>query len=141
MSFGNQLEAFRIKVNRINDAVIIASLQNLFVDIILDTPVLTGYLRSGWYVTFSVPSTAIPTGLGRDSVDRVVTRLANLNTFEADTVYFTNNIAYGPTIEYDGYSRKAPQGMVRINTARWQEIVEMNARTIRAAERPIGIAA
>ena len=38
----------------------------------------------------------------------------------------TNNTAYIKALEY-GHSQQAPQGMVRVNIARWQQIVDSHA--------------
>lgn len=44
-------------------------------------------------------------------------------------MFFTNNLPYAERIEYDGWSRfKAPQGMVRKNVVRWDDIVAAKAR-------------
>lgn len=40
-----------------------------------------------------------------------------------DFVTFNNPLPYGKRLEYDGWSKQAPNGMVRINTARWDKIV------------------
>lgn len=39
-------------------------------------------------------------------------------------VTFNNPMPYGARLEYDGWSEKAPNGFVRINTAKWGAIVQ-----------------
>jgi len=39
------------------------------------------------------------------------------------TVYLLNNLPYSVPLEY-GHSKKAPQGMVRMTLARFQQIVD-----------------
>jgi hypothetical protein len=44
-----------------------------------------------------------------------------------DVVWFVNNLPYAERIEY-GYSKQAPEGMVRRHVAMWRRIVETKAR-------------
>ena len=36
-----------------------------------------------------------------------------------DTIYLTDNVLYGYLIEFEAYSKAAPNGMVLVNTAKW----------------------
>lgn len=105
-----------------------ASALELFRLIIVETPVDDGVLRNNWRTQVNAPELA-----ALDSSDstgsRALTEAAsNLGTL-LDTVFFTNNLPYAERIEYDGWSRfKAPQGMVRKNVTRWDEIVAAKAR-------------
>jgi hypothetical protein len=56
-----------------------------------------------------------------------VEALANLGSM-VDVVYMTNSLPYAEKIEYEGYSRQAPQGMLRANVAKWQRIVKAKAK-------------
>lgn len=102
----------------------------LFGAIILDTPVLKGVLRNNWFIEFdSIPLKL--TDVGDPSGSGVVSRIesdlgkTNLN----NSIYFVNNLPYVRPIEFDGYSGKAPEGMLRVNVARWQDIVSEATRT------------
>ena len=55
--------------------------------------------------------------------------MANLGGL-LDVVWFTNNLPYAERIEYDGWSRQAPEGMVRKHVAQWRRIVEAKARAL-----------
>lgn len=80
-----------------NDAFVNACLE-LFSRVVSDTPVDTSRARQGW----------IPNGDPRIG-----------ETFEV-----LNNVAYIRVLEYDGHSQQAPQGMLRINTRSWPDIVK-----------------
>ncbi|PLC06404.1 hypothetical protein CY658_05050 [Variovorax sp. RO1] len=44
--------------------------------------------------------------------------------FEAGPdIYIVNNLPYGPRLEYEGYSKQAPAGMVRITVAEYQGLI------------------
>lgn len=130
MSFGRDLEAFRLKVEDVSENIVRQSILDLFTSIVLQTPVDRGVLRNGWYVTFEQRSTQTPTRgapAGNAPIERARSIMQSYD-FTVNTVYFTNNLPYAQRIEFDGHSAQAPQGMVRINTARWNQIVENNIR-------------
>lgn len=58
---------------------------------------------------------------GADSINELASEISDLNL--GATAYFTNPMPYGPRLEYDGWSEKAPNGMLRINTDLWETIV------------------
>ncbi len=112
----------------------------LFVSVILDTPVDSGRLRGNWQVsvesfsggelTFtktdpgqeSKSSAEIKSPRGPVTLDRVkaVESVSLRGRVDSDkTVFLTNNLPYAYRIEYDGWSHtKAPKGMVRKNFIR-----------------------
>ena len=81
------------------------------------TPVDTGRLRGSWAVSDGKPSPYIPsrqvTGLGP-------VEASFSNPFESS--FITSNLPYTIRVEF-GYSKQAPQGMVRISMA--EMITEM----------------
>lgn len=93
----------------------------LFTSVILDTPVLEGRLRGNWLITAKDPASGTvdivdPSGgATTQSVESFVRALDGTEDFD---VYLTNNLPYAYRIEYDGWSGKAPEGMVRKNFIR-----------------------
>lgn len=100
--------------------------------VVYSTPVDTGQLRNNWFPSIGLPSGMETTDVspgGEEVISRLNTELA---TFEPGIdFWYANNKPYGPRIEYEGYSAKAPQGMVRINVLRWPEIVATNAQGVK----------
>ena len=109
----------------------------LFTGTILDTPVLEGRLRGNWIMTESSPAgntvDAVETTYESESKNKdegvrgkltsakfneVANHINKLDLRKDFKVYLTNNLPYAYRIEYDGYSGKAPEGMVRKNFAR-----------------------
>lgn len=102
----------------------------LFGAVILETPVLKGVLRNNWFAEINT----IPLNVTDEAdVSGLVTiRRAESTVSQADllnSIYFVNNLPYVRPIEFDGYSGKASEGMLRVNVARWQDIVSEATRT------------
>ena len=130
MSFSADLKEFENLTQEKQVKVLRQSSLDVFSSIVLATPVLQGVLRNAWFVSMGAPSSKITDEPGTPSaiisrIDRSLTR-AKLG----QDIYFTNNLPYAEPIEYDGHSAKAPNGMVRINTGRWDTIVANNTRAI-----------
>jgi hypothetical protein len=131
MSFGDDLAKFRrrtldkyIRVKRL-------SAFDLFSAIILETPVDKGVLRNNWFAEIgngSSETTDSEDPSGQRAINR--TRSVLEGTDIARDIFFTNNLPYAVPIEFDGISGKAPEGMVRINALRWDNIVRRNVRKV-----------
>lgn len=127
MTFSIQLKQYGAKaidaVDRVRRRVII----ELFSAIIRETPVDTGRLRSNWQITLRSPATGT---LGIRDVSAVIAEAeAAVNASKGDdVVIMRNNLPYAYRIEYEGWSKQAPEGMVRRNIAMFQRIVNRAAR-------------
>lgn len=130
MSFEDQLKAFREKALANHVKVKRASSFDLFSAIIMGTPVDKGVLRNNWFVEMgplaSTETTTYEDAVGTVTINR--TQVALERTSADDDITFVNNLPYAIPIEFDGHSGKAEYGMVRVNTARWDYIVSLNAR-------------
>ena len=85
-----------------------------------DTPVLSGRLKSEWQATVGEtgPSTSlfdvnVNPGSWQETMDKGKAEMEYVGI--DDTTRLTNNCNYGYDIEFNGASKKAPSGMVRIN--------------------------
>lgn len=124
------IKEFRLKVKQRSLKITRMSLLDLFSAIVIDTPVDEGFLRNGWFCSFENPREGTPiepSKSGQETIDAMTSQVDQL-TEGVHSIYFVNNFVYGPRIEFDGHSGKAPQGMVRVNTIRWDTIVENNVR-------------
>jgi len=116
------------KCDKVRRTVII----QLFSAIILDTPVLEGRLRGNWQTKAKNPITGTT-----DRVDKTGTATTNevvnqvISAGSEDSIYMTNNLPYARRIEYDGYSSKSLQGMMRRNVARFERLVRQEAKKVR----------
>lgn len=130
---------FRTKMNELSKQIR-ADAYQLSTNIINKTPVDEGRARSNWFLAFGNPyrGAAISTDKSGDTAASRANQ--QLTKFQlGDVIYFTNNLPYIKTLEYgkfpkpvkrgsrnsrtkqyeiksnNGYSKQAPQGMVRIS--------------------------
>lgn len=92
---------------------------------ITKTPVLDGYLKASWNFAVGAPDDSLQSG-SRNSIRALKGGIRNFNV--GDIGYFVNAQPYANRIEYQGHSQGAPQGMMRISIANWQEINDDIAR-------------
>jgi hypothetical protein len=123
-SFFTQLKEFSTKtqqrIERTRRAIII----ELFISVIMDTPVLTGRLRGNWQATIGSPAIGETGARGGASpglpaeLNEEVQGVA-FNIKGDQPAYLVNNLPYAHRVEFEGWSHtKAPQGMMRINVIR-----------------------
>lgn len=125
--FQAQLKGFGIKTLDRVDKVRRASVLELFKLVIFATPVDTGRLRGNWQTTINSPASAAIGRTDPGGAAAMAEAVANLGSL-TDVVWFTNNLPYAERIEYDGWSKQAPEGMVRKHVASWKRIVEAKAK-------------
>lgn len=128
--FERAVERFGIEALVRVDKVRRASILELFSLVIDETPVDTGRLRGNWQTSLNSPIMGTTDRLDRGGNAAKAEALANLGAL-VDIVFMSNNLPYAERIEYEGYSRQAPAGMVRKNVARWPRIVKAKAEGIR----------
>ena len=127
--FESQLRGFGVKALDKVDKVRRASVLELFKLVIMATPVDTGRLRGNWQTAINSPAGAATTRDDPSGAAALAEAMANLGSL-ADVVWFTNNLPYAERIEYEGWSRQAPEGMVRRHIAQWQRIVSAKAQAL-----------
>lgn len=136
-NFGNQIREFSIDFSNLSDEVYRSTVISFFGQIIFASPVDTGRFRSNWFVTESAPSTRTRlSALSVNQVTRDVERKVN-GAIHARVFWLTNNLSYAEIIEFGGYrdgpktingfSRQAPQGVVRTTARRFSRIFNENA--------------
>lgn len=132
MSFSDGVSKFTVKSVKEADRIRKAICVELFSSIISDTPVDTGRARGNWQTSDAAPKRNTTTRTDRSGSQAIAEMRANLGAGDV-TVTMTNNLPYIEKLEYggystgdyatnkttrDGYSIKAPEGMVRKNVAR-----------------------
>lgn len=129
MSFESDLLAFANKSSKELDRIQRKSAFDLFALVVVETPVLAGVLRSNWYPTIgyrNLQQTSLKTVSNTDMQQRIRSALQGASV--GNNLFLTNNLPYAERIEFDGYSEKAPDGMVRVNALNWSTIVLNNVR-------------
>jgi len=134
MAFGDQLAAFRKKVEDRHAKIKRGAALDLFTNVVIGTPVHRGVLRNNWFCAIGVPSdetTSAGAPVGTATINRIKDVLKNVEGLAAyQSIYLTNNLPYAEPIEY-GHSRQAPEGMVRINALSWERLVAENAKKLK----------
>ena len=88
----------------------------IFAGIRKDTPVDTGRARGNWQCTIGAPFVGEDESGSDEQIQQTIPRRAG------SVVYLTNNVPYIQKLEY-GYSTKSPNGMVRVNVARFEGLL------------------
>lgn len=103
----------------------------LFSAVIKASPVDTGRFRMNWQASGGLPASGELPGLDKEGN----TAVARAKDFIDKSVYWedftlTNNLPYAERLEY-GWSNQAPQGMVRVNVARFNTLLEEEAAKVK----------
>lgn len=100
------------------------SAEELTVRVIRSSPVDTGAFRASW--TAGINSVRLRTvdTASRDSIDKAIGVINRMRI--GDTLYIANGKPYAQRLEYESWSPQAPNGMLRVNIADWQQILESN---------------
>ena len=139
-SFEDQMRAFAKKANMSVEKTVKGTAIKLFSAVIKSSPVYTGRFRANWTAAGVQPST-VTTDMTDKSGSAATGAMVNyINSAKGQTVFtMANNLPYAHVIEYGGYpgdgpntvggfSKQAPQGCVRVNVARFDAILEEQAR-------------
>jgi hypothetical protein len=124
MSFSVDVSDWIDKATQAPETVIRGTAIKLFKSIIISSPVDEGTFRANWFVSGATPSNQVNENVGGGYSSDVISRTSRdveaLVNWEAIT--FTNNLPYARRLEF-GYSNQAPQGMVRVNAMRFNELI------------------
>jgi hypothetical protein len=142
--FGVDVSNWVEKAGLNNEEVVRATALKLFTSIIVSSPIDEGTFRNNWFLSGVVPSAEVnPTdnaGSDAGAIAEMTSDLKKLKLWENITL--TNNLPYARVIEYGGYigsgpntvggfSKQAPQGVVRVNAVRFQNIINEEAAKVR----------
>lgn len=122
-TFSADMEKFAKKLGKTLDQTHRGVVIKLFNSVIMDTPVLNGFLRGAWTISRGEPDTAPK--MRRDPNGLITRAEVFFGAGKAgDKTFLTNSMPYAYRIEYEGWSHtKAPHGMVRKNVARIEAII------------------
>ena len=140
--FAGSIAAFARKAKMSNDKALRSASIKLFSAIITESPVETGRFRANWMVSNGQSSTATTTEVdtspgGEETKNKVEQYILGVKDVYAFTL--ANNLPYAHVIEYGGYpgdgpntvggfSKQAPQGVVRVNIARFEQLLNEAAQ-------------
>lgn len=131
MSFALDVSKFVEKAKKNPEKVMRQVSIKLFSAIIKTTPVKYGRARMNWMASDGTPASGTT-----DATDKSGNiAIGNATSFvlkAADWHEFTltNNLPYAQRLEY-GWSQQAPQGMVRTNVSRFQQLINEEANKVK----------
>lgn len=139
MSFSKQMRKWADKTGASVDQVARASLFQLSGSIIKRNPVgdpdtwesppppgyIGGTSRGNWFASINAPVTTPDYTVLDNNGDKTISK-ANVVIQDAigEVFYLTNNMPYIGRLEYEGWSLQAPNGMVRISLAEFEQALK-----------------
>lgn len=131
MSFALDVSKFVEKAKKNPEKVMRQVSIKLFSAIIKASPVDTGRFRMNWMASGGTPAAGTTDAMDKSGN----TAIGNATSFvlkAADWHEFTltNNLPYAQRLEY-GWSKQAPQGFVRVNVGRFQNLIDQEAAKVR----------
>lgn len=126
MSFSKQLTAFVNGTNEKIDKTVKGATVTIATNIINETPVDTGAAKGNWQASVGQPKIGILDQQDPAGEKAIADAIKAIPDEAGSVVYLSNNLPYINRLEY-GHSDQAPQGMVRVNTGKWSEIVAAEA--------------
>lgn len=96
------------------------------------SPVDTGRFKNNWATSVNGMSTA--TGAGADASAAAARTMLQAQVAEwkpGQTIWITNSLPYAYRLEYDGWSKQAPGGMVRLAVQDYAQAVAKAARELK----------
>ncbi len=116
-SFALDVKAFAERAGKAADLVVRKICLDLFSDITNNTPVDTGRARANWFASVNAPVTAT-VQFGGNSASAAGEAIANAQSAVAqapgNVFWISNNLPYIYRLEFEGWSKQAPNGMVRL---------------------------
>jgi len=122
------LETALNNLSKFPEKVVRGTLLDMTSKIIKRSPVDTGRFRGNWQASFGTPKQGVTSTNDKTGARATSESSSAINSMKmGDTFYLTNNLPYATRLEF-GYSEQAPQGMVRVTVAEFQEAVNKAAR-------------
>ncbi|ELZ3649981.1 HK97 gp10 family phage protein [Salmonella enterica] len=129
--FTLDIQAFCEKAKKNPETVVRSVSLKLFSAIIKSSPVDIGLFRGNWQTSGATPATGLVAGVdptGDKAVTKAYTYIGNAPNWYEFTL--TNNLPYAERLEY-GWSKQAPTGMLRVNIARFNTLLNEEAAKVK----------
>ena len=95
-------------------------------------PVDSGRFKNNWQVglgSINTDTSAPPDKSGTGSISRAKAALVNWKAGE--TIYLTNSLPYAYRLEYEGWSKQAPSGFVRLTVQNYAQALKKAVESIK----------
>ncbi len=122
--FALEISAFAKKAGDNANLVIRKVAIDMYSRVIQRSPVDTGRFRGNWQLTVGKEPTGNVDRTDKTGSATVAEGTKAVAKFEAGPdIFIVNNLPYGSRLEYEGWSKQAPAGMVRITVAEYQGLI------------------
>ena len=130
MSFSVDVSEWIDKATEAPETIVRGTAIKLFSGIIKSSPVDEGTFRANWFVSGESPSTQVNESASGAEAGILARTQSDVNALiDWEAITLTNNLPYARRLEF-GYSDQAPQGMVRVNAIRFNELIKEEARKL-----------
>jgi hypothetical protein len=101
--------------------------------VVLKSPVDTGRFRANWNIGNGTPDSGTTELLDKQGGNTILVGDYTLKSIKINgqIIYVTNSLPYAYRLEYEGWSRQAPAGMVRVTLAELGGIAREIASEVR----------
>lgn len=113
-NFTLDLNKFIDKTSRTADAEVRKICLDLLTGIVLKTPVDTGRARANWFTSIGSPSAKVTVSTDPSGSSTISGALTAISKATGNVLWITNNLPYIYRLEFEGWSKQAPAGMVRV---------------------------
>lgn len=123
-SFSAQIRSFGELTKEKMDAVFQDIVIEIGESVIRLSPVDTGRFKANWQLTVDTPSTKSLIAYDKEGAQTIARLVADANRLSAgQKAFIVNNLRYAIPLEFGHSQSQAPNGMVRVTLARFQQIV------------------
>ena len=113
-NFTLDLNKFINKTSKTADAEVRKICLDLLTGIVLKTPVDTGRARANWFTSIGSPSAKVTVSTDPSGSSTISSGLSAISKATGNVLWITNNLPYIYRLEFEGWSKQAPAGMVRV---------------------------
>ena len=113
-TFKLDISKFIDKTSKSADAQVRKICLDLVTGIVLKTPVDTGRARANWFTSIGNPTDNVTESIDASGSSTIASSLSAISKATGNVLWITNNLPYIYRLEFEGWSRQAPAGMVRV---------------------------
>lgn len=113
-TFTLDVSNFVDKASKTADAEVRKICLDLVTGIVLKTPVDTGRARANWFTSIGSPSANVTNSTDPSGSSSISSALGAISNATGNVLWITNNLPYIYRLEFEGWSKQAPAGMVRV---------------------------
>lgn len=129
-TFAADVKKFSDKAKLAMPTVVRMIAMEVYGRIIKRTPVDTGRARANWMLSLGNPDLATTESTDKTGQTTLASGLSQVAKYTDGSIWITNNLPYIKRLE-NGWSKQAPNGMVRLTIAEFSSVVKKMAAQIR----------